>query len=46
MAIVMYLNDDPIASGASAIFMSVLGGLFLLLAVYVFRPLLARRPRN
>lgn len=46
MAIVMYVNDDPIASGANAIFMSVLGGLFLVLAVYVFRPLLARRPRK
>jgi hypothetical protein len=41
MAIAMYVNDDPIASGGNVIFMSVLGGLFLLLALYVFRPLLA-----
>jgi hypothetical protein len=45
MAIMMYVNDDPIASGASAVFMSVLGGLFFVLALYLFRPLLVRRPR-
>ena len=46
MAITMYVNDDPIASGGNAIFMTVLGGLFLVLATYVFRPLLAWRAHN
>jgi hypothetical protein len=40
MAITMYVNEDPIASGGKAIFMSVRGGLFFALAVYAFRPLL------
>lgn len=40
MAITMYVNDDPIASGGSTVFMSVLGGAFLLLALFLYRPLL------
>jgi hypothetical protein len=43
MAITMYVNDDPIASGGSTVFMSVLGGAFLLLALFLYRPLLRRR---
>jgi hypothetical protein len=40
MAITMYVNDDPIASGVNTVFMGVLGGAFLLLALYLYRPLL------
>ena len=40
MAITMYVNDDPIASTGSTVFMSVLGGAFLLLALFLYRPLL------
>jgi hypothetical protein len=43
MAITMYVNDDPIASGGNTAFMTVLGGLFLVLAVYLYRPLLTSR---
>ncbi|MDQ3888999.1 MAG: hypothetical protein M3312_00395 [Actinomycetota bacterium] len=43
MANAMYVKDDPVASGANTVFMSVLGGLFLVLAVYLYRPLLAPR---
>jgi hypothetical protein len=43
MAITMYVNDDPIASGGNTIFMSVLGGLFLALVVYALGPLFAPR---
>jgi hypothetical protein len=42
MAIAMYVNDDPIASGGNTVFMSVLGGAFLLLALFLYRPLLRR----
>ena len=46
MAAAMYVNGDPNASGGAAVFMGVLGGAFLALALYVFRPLAAaRRPR-
>lgn len=40
MAITMYVNDDPIASGGNTVFMSVLGGAFLLLALFLYQPLL------
>ena len=40
MAITMYVNDDPLASGGSTLFMSVLGGAFLLLALFLYLPLL------
>ncbi len=43
MAIVMYVNDDPHATGGGTLFMTALGLAFLVLAVVVFRPLLARR---
>jgi len=39
MAITMYVNEDPNGSAGNAAFMSVLGGLFLLLALYLYRPL-------
>lgn len=39
MAITMYRNDDPNASGFDAVFMTVLGGAFAALAVWVLRPL-------
>lgn len=39
MAIAMYVNDDPNASGANAVFMTLLGVLFTALAVAVYRPL-------
>lgn len=39
MAIAMYVNDDPNASGANAVFMVVLGLVFLLLGLFVFSPL-------
>lgn len=42
MAFTMYVNDDPIASGGNTVFMSVLGGAFLLLALFLYRPLLRR----
>jgi hypothetical protein len=45
MAITMYVNDDPIASGGNAVFMSVLGLIFLALAAFVYRPLFRRRAR-
>jgi hypothetical protein len=41
MAITMYIKDDPIASGVNTVFMSVLGGAFLLVALF-YRPLLRR----
>ncbi len=40
MAITMYLNDDPNATGGNAVFMTALGLAFVALAVLVFRPLL------
>ena len=42
MAITMYLNHDPNASGGNAVFMTALGLAFAALAVLVFRPLLAQ----
>jgi hypothetical protein len=39
MAITMYVNDDPTASGGNAIFISGLGLAFLALAIYVYWPL-------
>jgi hypothetical protein len=45
MAITMYVNDDPIASGGNAVFMSVLGLFFLALAVFVYLPLLPTSAR-
>jgi hypothetical protein len=44
MAITMYINDDPTASVGNAAFMSVLGLTFLALAVFVYTPLVRRRP--
>jgi hypothetical protein len=42
MAITMYVNDDPNASGGNAVFMSMLGVTFLALALLVYWPLLRR----
>jgi hypothetical protein len=39
MAMAMYVNDDPNASGANAVFMTALGVVFAALAVSVYRPL-------
>jgi hypothetical protein len=44
MAITMYVNDDPNASAANAVFMTALGGAFAALAVWIFRPLFRKRP--
>lgn len=44
MAITMWVNDDPTVTGGTAVFMTVLGTAFALLAVVVFRPLV--RPRG
>jgi hypothetical protein len=46
MAITMYVNDDPIASGGNAVLMSVLGLAFLTLAVFVYWPLYQGRARD
>jgi hypothetical protein len=43
MAITMYVNDDPVASGGNALLMSLLGLAFLVLAIYVYWPLLRGR---
>ena len=43
MAIAMYANDDPNASGGATVFMAALGLAFLVLALGVFRPLFGRR---
>jgi hypothetical protein len=43
MAITMFVNDDPNASGANAIFMTLLGSTFLALALVLYWPLLRRR---
>ena len=40
MAITMYVNDDPNASGAGAAFMAGLGLAFVGLALVLYRPLL------
>ncbi|HXV96179.1 MAG TPA: hypothetical protein VD695_06490 [Gaiellaceae bacterium] len=42
MAIAMYVNDDPVASGVNVVVMTVLGALFAALAVAVYLPLLRR----
>jgi hypothetical protein len=42
MAIAMYANDDPVASGVNVAVMTVLGVLFAALAVAVYLPLLRR----
>ncbi len=39
MAITMYANDDPSASGAGTAFMTALGLVFALFALYLYRPL-------
>ena len=44
MAITMYINDDPNASGGATVFMTALGLVFAVLALYLYRPLL--RPRE
>lgn len=44
MAITMYVNDDPNASGGATVFMTMLGLVFALFALYLFRPLI--RPRE
>jgi hypothetical protein len=46
MAITMYVNNDPTASGGNAVFMSVLGALFLALAVSVYAPLFTAAARD
>ena len=43
MAITMYVNDDPNASGLNAIFMTTLGALFAALGLFVFWPLFANK---
>ena len=43
MAIAMYVNDDPTASGGNTVFMVALGVAFALFALFLYRPL-ARRP--
>jgi hypothetical protein len=43
MAITMYVNDDPNASGANVAFMTALGLVFALFALFFFRPLLRAR---
>ena len=45
MAITMYLNDDPSGSRGAAIFMTALGLVFGLLALYAYRPLI-KAPRG
>jgi len=45
MAITMRVNDEPNASLASVAFMSVLGAAFVMLALFVFRPLLRPEAR-
>jgi hypothetical protein len=39
MALTMYINDDPNASGGATVFMTALGLGFVLLALYLYRPL-------
>lgn len=43
MAISMYVNDDPTASAANAVFMTLMGLAFVALAVAVYRPLFGVR---
>jgi hypothetical protein len=46
MAITMYVNGDPNASGSGVVIMSILGLVFASLAVFVLRPLLGARSRS
>jgi len=46
MAITMYANDDPNASGASAAFMTTLGVALAVLALFVVKPLFRAHPRS
>jgi hypothetical protein len=39
MAITMYVNDDPNASGANVVFMTALGLALVILALILYRPL-------
>lgn len=39
MALTMFLNDDPNASGGATVFMTALGLGFVFLALYLYRPL-------
>ncbi len=39
MAITMYVNDDPNASGSATVFMTALGVVFAAFALYLYRPL-------
>jgi hypothetical protein len=43
MAISMYVGDDPNGSAGNAVFFSVLGLAFFVLAIVVYRPLARRR---
>jgi len=43
MAMTMYINDDPNASGVAASFMTALGVAFTVLAAFLYRPLFAAR---
>lgn len=43
MAISMYVNDDPTASAADAVFMTLMGLAFAALAVAVYRPVFGAR---
>ena len=45
MALTMYVNDDPNASGAGVVFMTALGLAFAVVAVVLLRPLFAREQR-
>jgi hypothetical protein len=44
MAIAMYINNDPTGSAGNAVFMTVLGLAFAVLAGTVYRPLFGRPP--
>jgi hypothetical protein len=46
MAITMYANDDPNASGVSATFMTTLGVALAVLALFVFKPLFRAHRRS
>ena len=46
MAITMYVNDDPNASGANVAFMTALGLGFVVFALVLFRPLFRARART
>ena len=46
MALTMYINDDPNASGRATVFMTALGLVFLLLALYLYRSLFRSRKES